>query len=70
VKNLRILEAAGFDHTDPADLFDFVMWSRNVFLWITFVIVSIIMTYAIFKDGVPPEPQWWLDFETAIGVTW
>jgi hypothetical protein len=32
--------------------------------------VAIIVMYENFKNGIPPEPQWWLDFEQAIGVTW
>ena len=69
----NILEAIGFDVDDPGDLQDFVGWLFNRAILIFIVLSWVVMVFAIFKAGdgsLPPEPQWWLDFEQAIGVTW
>jgi hypothetical protein len=63
----------GWDRTDPGDLEDFVKWLFNLCLWVFFIGTSIIMIAAIFKmgdGGLPPEPQWWIDLEAALGITW
>jgi len=60
-----------YDRNDPEDLEDFVEVLFKI-CGLVFIISSTIgMTLAIFgNSGPPPEPQWWLDFEKLIGVTW
>jgi hypothetical protein len=31
---------------------------------------TVILLYENFKNGTPSDPEWWVAFETAIGVTW
>jgi hypothetical protein len=52
-----------FDRNDPGDLEDFVRFLLNIFLWIFYIIASIIMVSAIFSDGtLPPEPDFGVIF--------
>lgn len=58
------------ERDDPEDLETLIRTLYCLCLLIFLVGMSAIVLYEIFKNGIPPEPTWWLDFEATIGITW
>lgn len=52
-----------FDRTDQGDMKELF----NLCLWLFFTGASAIMVIALFGgEGLPPEPQWWVELRATI----
>jgi hypothetical protein len=58
------------ERSDPEDLEFLVSVLFRLCLIVFWLGASAIVLYAIFENGVPPEPEWWVAFEATIGITW
>jgi hypothetical protein len=65
-----MIDPKRLDRNDPEDLERLVRFLFRLCLFIFWIGATIILLYENFKNGMPPEPAWWLAFEDAVGVTW
>lgn len=66
---MDINEIFRLDRSDPEHAVLFVKFLLFVCILAFILGSTTIMAHCIIETS-PPEPQWWTEFEKAIGVTW
>ena len=63
----KLLRTLDYNTDDFGDLFEFIQALFGFFLWIIVIVITASVILVLFDNGnTPPEPQFWIDFRSAM----